>query len=142
MKSCRQRAPFVSTVPGELRRCVQDPLALPPFPCRLCSQGFATRRLLMTHIDAEHVLFAEYRKRLFFLLSSFEAVEPIRPQVWRHATDEVSHCLCCVCASWRVGWALACACVRACAGAGARGAVRACVCGGAARACSTLPRYH
>ena len=87
VKNCRQRVAFVSAVGGDLRRFEQDPLALPPFPCRLCSQGFASRRLLFDHIDSEHVSLVEYRKRLFFLLSSFEHVEPVRPQVWRHATE-------------------------------------------------------
>ena len=89
-RSCRQRAPFVAVVPGELRRFAQDPLALPPVPCRLCVQSFATRASLHAHIEAEHVSLSEYRKRLFYLVSSFEAVQVVPPQVWRHVTEAFS----------------------------------------------------
>ena len=78
---------FVEHVPGELRAFEQDPTALPPYVCRLCPAGFASRDAFEQHINAEHASPVEYRKRLFYLESSFLGVRPVLPQVWRHCTE-------------------------------------------------------
>ena len=58
------------------------PLALPPFPCRLCrSANFATRERLETHCEAEHGGWDEYRKVVFYLEQ--QRPTPVTAQVWR-----------------------------------------------------------
>ena len=92
--------PYVREVPGDLRCFSSDPLALPPYPCRLCSANFGTEAALQGHIAAEHAGEAEYRKRTLFLESSFAGVKPVPPQIWRHCVEACTEDLVTGSSSW------------------------------------------
>jgi len=72
---------------GVLRRFSKEPVALPPHPCMLCDAAFATKADLEHHVVARHAGVQEYRKRLFFLQSSFESIGPVPPALWRHSVE-------------------------------------------------------
>ena len=91
---------FVPNVPGDLRTFSSDPLALPPYPCRLCSRNFGTEEAFQGHVAAEHAGCAEYRKRVIFLESSFAAVKPVPPQIWRHCVEACTEDLVSGSSSW------------------------------------------
>ncbi len=78
-----RQPPFVERVPGELRRFDSHPVALPPFPCRLCDMNFGSRDAFQTHVDKAHCGTAECRKRLFYLASGVDGVRAVTPQEWR-----------------------------------------------------------
>ena len=75
---------IVEFVPGELRVMSERPESLPPCPCRLCAKNFATRDLWKQHVVREHCGADEYRKCLFWYLSSWDCVQSVTPQEWRH----------------------------------------------------------
>ena len=79
--------PLPEDCPGELREFDADPIALPPFPCRLCDKNFATRESFMQHVEQRHNGWPEYRKRLFYLAEHWDGVRPIRPQEWRACVE-------------------------------------------------------
>ena len=79
--------PLPEDRPGELREFDADPIALPPFPCRLCDKNFATRESFMQHVEERHNGWPEYRKRLFYLAEHWDGVRPIRPQEWRACVE-------------------------------------------------------
>ena len=75
---------------GPLREFKAVPEALPPFPCRLCDQNFATHGAFMQHVHSAHHGWPEYRKRLFYLAEQFDGVQPVRAQEWRQCVDAFS----------------------------------------------------
>ncbi|MCP4501829.1 MAG: hypothetical protein GY822_17860, partial [Deltaproteobacteria bacterium] len=85
---------------GPLRDFKPVPEALPPFPCRLCDQNFATHATFMQHVHDEHHGWPEYRKRLFYLAEQLDGVQPVRPQEWRQCVDAFSEHLVTGSADW------------------------------------------
>ena len=81
----RQKAYVVAE--GDLRSWSAEPGPLPPYPCQLCDQNFATRAFFHRHLEECHHGFDEYRKRLFYLMTRLEGLEAGRPQLWRHTVE-------------------------------------------------------
>ena len=72
---------------GQMRSFDQAPSSLPPHPCRLCDESFATLDCLLSHLECRHHGFLEYRKELFFKQQQLDAVRRITPQEWRHCLE-------------------------------------------------------
>ncbi len=96
--------PYVADVPeSHLRGFAPVPEALPPFPCRLCDENFGTREDFEVHVRTRHAGWAEYRKRLFYLASSFEHVRPVTPQEWRQCVEAFTEHLVTGSGEWPAG---------------------------------------
>jgi len=80
---CRMQKDYV-VAEGELRNWSAEPEPLPPYPCQLCNQSFATWTDFQHHVQEHHHGADEYAKRLFFLMSRLEGLRPGKPQLWRH----------------------------------------------------------
>ena len=78
---------------GELRKWGEDPVALPPHPCMLCTKNCATEAEWARHANDEHAGLDPYFRRLFWLLSQRENMGAIKPQLGRHAVEVSSDAL-------------------------------------------------